>query len=93
MKRMLAILLLLLAAWPAAAQQPAPGDVANDLPAGVAEEQITVSSDYGGSFVTVFGVNPDRRGRGDIVPPSAHRVPCRWGADTWISLPSAPTTP
>jgi uncharacterized protein (TIGR02186 family) len=33
----------------------------------VAEEQITVSSDYRGSYVTVFGVNPDRRGRGDIV--------------------------
>ncbi len=42
-------------------------DVADDLPAGVAEEQITVSSTYGGSFITVFGVNPDRRGRGDIV--------------------------
>ena len=48
------------------AQQPA-DDVANDLPAGVAEEQITVSSTYGGSYITVFGVNPDRRGRGDIV--------------------------
>jgi hypothetical protein len=41
--------------------------VADDLPAGVAEEQITVSSTYGGSYITVFGVNPDRRGRGDIV--------------------------
>jgi uncharacterized protein (TIGR02186 family) len=57
----------LLAAAPAAAQQQPAPDVANDLPAGVAEEQITVSSTYGGSFITVFGVNPDRRGRGDIV--------------------------
>ncbi|MBN8607298.1 MAG: TIGR02186 family protein [Caulobacterales bacterium] len=65
MKRWL-MALALLCATPAAAQQQ-PGDVANDLPAAVAEEQITVSSDYRGSFVTVFGVNPDRRGRGDIV--------------------------
>jgi uncharacterized protein (TIGR02186 family) len=50
---------------PARAQRP--GNVASDLPAAVAEERITVSSDYRGSFVTVFGVNPDRRGRGDIV--------------------------
>jgi uncharacterized protein (TIGR02186 family) len=42
-------------------------DGATDLPAAVAEERITVSSDYRGSFITVFGVNPDRRGRGDIV--------------------------
>lgn len=62
-----AIAMLLVAGAPAAAQQPVAGDVAADLPAGVAEEQITVSSTYGGSFVTVFGVNPDRRGRGDIV--------------------------
>jgi uncharacterized protein (TIGR02186 family) len=63
-----ALALALLAGAPAAAQQPQPaGDVAADLPAGVAEEQITVSSTYGGSFITVFGVNPDRRGRGDIV--------------------------
>lgn len=65
MRRRFALLMLLLLATPARAQQP--GDIANDLPAAVAEEQITVSSDYRGSFVTVFGVNPDRRGRGDIV--------------------------
>jgi uncharacterized protein (TIGR02186 family) len=52
---------------------------ASDLPAAVAEEQITVSSDYRGSYITVFGVNPDRRGRGDIVvvvrgPPSSATV-------------------
>jgi uncharacterized protein (TIGR02186 family) len=64
-KRLLLALALLLAAAPARAQNP--GDVANDLPAAVVEEQITVSSDYRGSFITVFGVNPDRRGRGDIV--------------------------
>ncbi len=65
MRRVLAALALVLLAAPARAQ--APGDVASDLPAAVAEEQITVSSDYRGSFITVFGVNPDRRGRGDIV--------------------------
>ena len=49
--------------------QTATGAPANgeDLPAAVAEEQITVSSDYRGSTITLFGVNPDRRGRGDIV--------------------------
>lgn len=69
MKRALVALAFLgLAGAPASAQQDqtAP-DVAQDLPAGVAEEQITVSSTYGGSYITVFGVNPDRRGRGDIV--------------------------
>lgn len=64
MRRLAALIALLLFAAPAAAQTP---DVASDLPAAVAEEQITVSSDYRGSYVTVFGVNPDRRGRGDIV--------------------------
>ncbi|MBC7767282.1 MAG: TIGR02186 family protein [Phycisphaerales bacterium] len=65
MRRLLAALAFLLLCAPAAAQAPA--DVASDLPAGVAEDSITVSSDYRGSYVTVFGVNPDRRGRGDIV--------------------------
>lgn len=60
----LALAALTLAALPARAQLP---DVATDLPAAVVEEQITVSSDYRGSYITVFGVNPDRRGRGDIV--------------------------
>ncbi|ANP47156.1 TIGR02186 family protein [Candidatus Viadribacter manganicus] len=68
MKRLLATLaLVMFAGAPASAQQQPGSDVADDLPAGVAEEQITVSSTYGGSFITVFGVNPDRRGRGDIV--------------------------
>ncbi|MBY0563382.1 MAG: TIGR02186 family protein [Hyphomonadaceae bacterium] len=40
---------------------------ASELPAAVAEEQIAVGSDYRGSQITVFGVNPDRRGRGDVV--------------------------
>lgn len=67
MKRLLAALAFtLLASASAGAQQPA-DEVASDLPAGVAEEQITVSSTYGGSYITIFGVNPDRRGRGDIV--------------------------
>lgn len=65
MRRLAALLALVMLATPAVAQQP--GDVASDLPAAVAEEQITVSSDYRGSYITVFGVNPDRRGRGDIV--------------------------
>ncbi|MBS0384555.1 MAG: TIGR02186 family protein [Proteobacteria bacterium] len=77
MKRALAALALLLAAQTAQAQpQPAPQqtqtaqpplDLGSDLPSAVADEHITVSSDYRGSFITVFGVNPDRRGRGDIV--------------------------
>jgi uncharacterized protein (TIGR02186 family) len=68
LKRLLAVFAfaLLMGASAAAQEQPG-GDVADDLPAGVAEEQITVSSTYGGSYITVFGVNPDRRGRGDIV--------------------------
>jgi uncharacterized protein (TIGR02186 family) len=78
-KRALALLAMLLWAHPALAQDPpasapveipaptASPDAGSELPAAVAEERITVSSDYRGSFVTVFGVNPDRRGRGDIV--------------------------
>ena len=57
----------MLCAAPAWAQSNAPGDVASDLPAAVAEEQISVSSAYRGSVIDVWGVNPDRRGRGDIV--------------------------
>ena len=74
-KRLFAALaVLLLAGAPARAQAPTEG--ASELPVGVAEEQITVSSDYRGSYITVFGYNPDRRGRGDIVvvlrgPPQA----------------------
>jgi len=64
-KRFFAAFALLLLIAPARAQDPA--DIAGDLPAAVVEEQITVSSDYRGSYITVFGVNPDRRGRGDIV--------------------------
>lgn len=70
MKRALLALLLTGLATSAIAQeqqQPSQPNIGNNLPAAVAEEQITVSSDYRGSFVTVFGVNPDRRGRGDIV--------------------------
>ena len=64
-RRLLLLLALLLFVPPARAQNPA--DIANDLPAAVVEQQISVSSDYRGSFITVFGHNPDRRGRGDIV--------------------------
>ena len=64
-RRALVLLLLLLAcASPAARAQTLD---ATQLPAAVAEEQIAVGGDYRGSIVTVFGVNPDRRGRGDIV--------------------------
>ena len=81
MRTALASLLLLVSVSAARAQDatPAPAgpveipapraaaDSASELPAAVAEERITVSSDYRGSYITVFGVNPDRRGRGGIV--------------------------
>jgi uncharacterized protein (TIGR02186 family) len=60
-----AALAMLALAAPASAQQP--GDVARDLPSAVVEDSIAVGSDYRGSSITVFGYNPDRRGRGDIV--------------------------
>lgn len=63
-RRALIALALMALAGSAAAQTP---DGAQDLPAAVAEERITVSSDYRGSYITVFGVNPDRRARGEIV--------------------------
>lgn len=52
---------------PASAADAPPGASSVNLPSDVAEEQITVSSDYRGSAITVFGSNPDRRGRGDVV--------------------------
>lgn len=67
MRRLLLTLAFLLCIAPARAQEQQEGDGGSPLPAAVAEEQITVGSDYRGSYVTVFGVNPDRRGRGDIV--------------------------
>lgn len=66
MRRFVTALAAFVALATSSQAQPAP-DVASNLPAAVAEERITVSSDYGGSYITVFGVNPDRRGRGDIV--------------------------
>lgn len=66
MKRALAALALLFVAAGPVQAQTAP-DTANELPAAVVEQEITVSSDYRGSFITVFGHNPDRLGRGDIV--------------------------
>src|SRR5262249_34214975 len=44
-----------------------PGGAASDLPAALAEPEIAVSSAYRGSIIDVWGVNPDRRGRGDVV--------------------------
>ncbi|HRP12058.1 MAG TPA: TIGR02186 family protein [Terricaulis sp.] len=63
-RRLLIALALLALAGPAGAQET---DGGIELPAAVAEERITVSSDYRGSYITVFGVNPDRRARGEIV--------------------------
>lgn len=91
MRRLLLTLALLLCVAPASAQDEQSGDGGSPLPAAVAEEQITVGSDYRGSYVTVFGVNPDRRGRGDIVVvvrgPSESAVVLRkrrvWGL--WIN--------
>lgn len=65
MRRAFVALALLALVAPVHAQTPSDG--AGELPAAVAEEEITVSSDYRGSYITVFGVNPDRRGRGDVV--------------------------
>lgn len=66
MVRVVLLALALLTASSAAAQEPPP-DGAIEMPAGVAQEQIAVTSDYRGSSITVFGVNPDRFGRGDVV--------------------------
>ncbi|MBI1250262.1 MAG: hypothetical protein GC189_02175 [Alphaproteobacteria bacterium] len=57
----------LLLAWLCAANAFAQAPAPPDLPAAVTDEAISVTSDYRGSRMTVFGVNPDRRGRGDIV--------------------------
>ncbi|MDX2235955.1 MAG: TIGR02186 family protein [Hyphomonadaceae bacterium] len=58
---------LALALWLCAAGAAAQAPAQPDLPAAVTDAEISVSSDYRGSRLTVFGVNPDRRGRGDIV--------------------------
>lgn len=50
-----------------AAQAPPLPNVPTDLPAAVTEDEIAVTSDYRGFSITVFGVNPDRRGQGDVV--------------------------
>lgn len=62
MRRLIAILVVALFAHAAHAQEPPA-----DLPAAVSEDAIDVTSDYRGFSITVFGVNPDRRGRGDVV--------------------------
>lgn len=90
MRRLAALLFLALLIAPASAQQQ-PGDIASDLPAAVAEDDISVSSDYRGSYVTVFGFNTDRRGRGDVVvvlrgpsePATVMRKQRMWGL--WIN--------
>jgi uncharacterized protein (TIGR02186 family) len=58
---------LALALAPASAQAQSQAQDKAGLPAAAAEDQITVGSDYQGAVIRVFGVNPDRRGRGDIV--------------------------
>jgi uncharacterized protein (TIGR02186 family) len=57
--RLAAALFLICTAAPARAQA--------GLEAAVTEETISVTSDFRGARVTVFGAMPDRRGRGDIV--------------------------
>jgi uncharacterized protein (TIGR02186 family) len=54
-------------AQPPGAEAQAPGGAASDLPTALAEAEIAVSSAYRGSIIDVWGVNPDRRGRGDVV--------------------------
>lgn len=92
MRRALAALALLLLAPAAAAQTPP--DLGSDLPSAVADEHITVSSDYRGSFITVFGVNPDRRGRGDVVVvlrgPSEPATVMRKHRVLWVWVNGAP---
>jgi uncharacterized protein (TIGR02186 family) len=61
-RALIALALCALGAAPARAQETSAG-----LPAAVAEDQVSVGSDYQGAVIRVFGVNPDRRGRGDIV--------------------------
>lgn len=67
---MKALLLLLLACFTlttAQAQTPPAPATGDELPAAVTEDEIAVTSDFRGFSVTVFGFNPDRRGRGDVV--------------------------
>ena len=87
----LALALFLFAA-PAHAQQ-AQAPATPGLPAVVSEEEIAVKSDYRGSTIDVWGVNPDRRGRGDIVvvmrgpnrPATVMRKRRVWGL--WVNGP------
>ena len=45
----------------------APGGAASDLPSVLAADEIQINSNYRGGTIDVYGVNPDRRGRGDVV--------------------------
>ncbi|MES1199192.1 MAG: TIGR02186 family protein [Pseudomonadota bacterium] len=67
MRRLWLILIAALLMTPAASRAQEQNSAASELPSAVAEDQIMVSSDYRGSSIDVWGVNPDRRGRGDIV--------------------------
>lgn len=60
------LILILAACLFCAAQAPAP-PAQPELPAAVTEDEIAVTSDYRGFSITVFGFNPDRLGRGDVV--------------------------
>jgi len=91
--RALLLAMALLAAPAALAQAPATPD---DLPAAVTEGDISVTSNFRGFTVTVFGANPDRRGRGDVVvavrgpefPATISRKTRFWGL--WVN--GAPVT-
>ncbi len=72
--RALALLLLIAlvcveasSAQTAAAPSTGATQAAQELPAAVTEDEIAVNSDYRGFSITVFGFNPDRYGRGDVV--------------------------
>lgn len=66
MRAALLALACLLFAAPALAQVD-PGAAQGELPAAIAEPEISVGSDYRGSMIDVWGVNTDPRGRGDVV--------------------------
>jgi len=49
------------------AAEPAEQDAPGDFPAAIAKETFAATSSYQGAEVTVYGFNPDRQRRGDIV--------------------------
>jgi uncharacterized protein (TIGR02186 family) len=66
---------------------PLEGPELLELPAALAEEQVTVAGGYSGFYMTLFGVNPDRRGRGDMVVvlrgPTEQADIFRWERTHW----------